>query len=60
MKQAIEERFILDVLKGYMPVNSYYKLVTKTEDDPEFDTNLPEMFSSRWISRASFLSSVRQ
>ncbi len=38
MKQAIDERFILDVLKAYTPVNSYYKLVKKTEDDPEFDT----------------------
>jgi type I restriction enzyme R subunit len=38
MKQAIEERFILDVLKCYTPVESYYKLVKKTEDDPEFDT----------------------
>ena len=38
MKQAIEERFILDVLKCYTPVDSYYKLVKKIEDDPEFDT----------------------
>src|SRR6185369_13077749 len=38
MKQAVEEGFILDVLKNYMPVDSYYKLVKKTEDDPEFDT----------------------
>src|SRR6266436_3312276 len=38
MKQAIEERFILDVLKAYTPVDSYYKLVKKTEEDPEFDT----------------------
>ena len=38
MKQAIEERFILDVLKAYTPVNSYYKLVKKTDEDPEFDT----------------------
>jgi type I restriction enzyme, R subunit len=37
MKQAIEEGFILDVLKSYTPVNSYYKLVKKIEDDPEFD-----------------------
>ena len=29
MKQAIQEGFILDVLKSYTPVNSYYKL-TKT------------------------------
>ncbi len=31
MKQAIEERFILDVLKYYTPVDSYYKLVKKVE-----------------------------
>ncbi len=38
MKQAIEERFILDVLKSYTPVDSFYKLVKKIEADPEFDT----------------------
>lgn len=38
MKQAIEEGFILDVLKSYTPVDSYYRLVTTVEDDPEFDT----------------------
>jgi len=38
MKQAIQEGFILDVLKCYTPVDSYYKLVKKIEDDPEFDT----------------------
>ena len=38
MKQAIDERFILDVLKSYTPVDSYYKLVKKIEGDPEFDT----------------------
>jgi type I restriction enzyme R subunit len=38
MKQAIEEGFILDVLKAYMPIKSYYKLVAKTKADPEFDT----------------------
>ncbi|MGK5169592.1 type I restriction endonuclease subunit R [Geodermatophilus sp. CPCC 205761] len=39
MKQAIQEKFILDVLAGYVPVNSYYKLVKTVEDDPEFDVN---------------------
>jgi type I restriction enzyme, R subunit len=38
MKQAIQERFILDVLESYTPVNSYYKLVKTVEGDPEFDT----------------------
>ncbi len=38
MKQAVDEGFILDVLKQYTPVSSYYKLVKKIEDDPAFDT----------------------
>lgn len=38
MKQAIEEHFILDVLKYYTPVDSYYKLIKKIKDDPEFET----------------------
>lgn len=38
MKQATEEGFILDVLKAYTPVSSYYKLVKTVEADPEFDT----------------------
>jgi type I restriction enzyme R subunit len=38
MKQAVQERFILDVLKAYTPVSSYYKLIKKAEEDPEFDT----------------------
>jgi type I restriction enzyme R subunit len=37
MKQAIEEGFILDVLRYYTPVESFYKLVKKIEGDPEFD-----------------------
>ena len=38
MKQAIQEGFILDVLKYYTPVESAYKLIKKVEGDPEFDT----------------------
>ncbi len=38
MKQAIQEGFILDVLKSYTPVDSYYRLMKKVEDDPQFDT----------------------
>ena len=37
MKQAIQEGFILDVLRHYTPVHSYYRLIKKVEDDPEFD-----------------------
>ena len=49
MKQAIEEGFILDVLKSYTPVNSYYKLVKKTEDDPEFDTKKAKKKLRRYV-----------
>ena len=38
MKQAIDEGFIVDVLKHYTPVESYYRLVKTVEADPEFDT----------------------
>ena len=38
MKQAIQEGFILDVLRFYTPVNSYYRLVKTVDADPEFDT----------------------
>lgn len=49
MKQAIDERFILDVLKAYTPVDSYYKLVKKTEDDPEFDTKKAQKKLRRYV-----------
>jgi type I restriction enzyme, R subunit len=37
MKQAIEEGFILDVLKNYLTYETYFKLVKKIQDDPEFE-----------------------
>jgi type I restriction enzyme R subunit len=49
MKQAIEERFILDVLKSYTPVGSYYKLVKKIEGDPEFDTKKANKKLRRYV-----------
>jgi len=38
MKQATQEGFILDVLKNYTPIASYYKLIKAIDNDPEFDT----------------------
>src|SRR5258708_10958402 len=49
MKQAIQEDFIKDVLKHYTPVNSYYKLVKKIEDDPEFDTKKAQKKLRRYV-----------
>jgi type I restriction enzyme R subunit len=49
MKQAIEERFILDVLRNYTPVDSYFKLIKKIEDDPEFDTKKANKKLRRYV-----------
>ncbi len=49
MKQAIQERFILDVLKSYTPVESYYKLVKTVEADPEFDTKKARKKLRRYV-----------
>lgn len=49
MKQAIQEGFILDVLKHYTPVNSYYRLVKTVESDPEFDTKRAKKKLRRYV-----------
>jgi len=49
MKQAIQEGFILDVLARYTPVESYYKLIKKVEDDPEFDTKRAKKKLRRYV-----------
>ena len=38
MKQAIQEGFILDVLQNYTSIQSYFNLIKKIDDDPEFDS----------------------
>ena len=37
MKQAIQEGFILDVLRNYTTIDSWYKIMKTVEDDPMFD-----------------------
>ncbi len=37
MKQAIEEGFIMDVLKNYTTYASFYKVIKTVNGDPEFD-----------------------
>lgn len=39
MKQAIEEEFILDVLKNYTTYQSYYKINKAVEENPLFETH---------------------
>jgi type I restriction enzyme R subunit len=49
MKQAIQERFILDVLQNYTPVDSYIRLMKKIEDDPEFDSKKAQKKLRRYV-----------
>jgi type I restriction enzyme R subunit len=49
MKQAVQEGFILDVLRSYTPVDSYYRLVKKIEDDPEFDSKKARKKLRRYV-----------
>ncbi|RMV32498.1 Type I restriction-modification system endonuclease [Pseudomonas savastanoi pv. phaseolicola] len=36
-KQAIQEKFILDVVENYTSYNSFYQVAKTVEEDPEFD-----------------------
>ncbi|NHQ81716.1 type I restriction endonuclease subunit R [Chromobacterium vaccinii] len=36
-KQAIQEKFILDVVESYTSYDSFYQVAKTVEDDPEFD-----------------------
>ena len=49
MKQAIQEGFVLDVLRHYTPVESYYKLIKKIEGDPEFDNKRARKKLRRYV-----------
>lgn len=51
MKQAIEEGFIMDVLKNYTTYASFYKIVKTVADDPEFDKNQAQKKLRAWVER---------
>ena len=49
MKQAIEEKFILNVLQFYTPINSFYRLVKTIEADPLFDSKRARSKLRRYV-----------
>jgi type I restriction enzyme R subunit len=49
MKQAIQEGFILDVLKYYTPVESYYRLAKTIKGDPEYDVKKARKKLRRYV-----------
>lgn len=51
MKQAIEEGFIMDVLKNYTTYASFYKIVKAVADDPEFDKKQAQKKLRAWVER---------
>jgi len=50
MRQAIEEGFILDVLRNYVTYETYFKLAKKIEDDPAFDKAKATKALTRYVS----------
>lgn len=54
MKQAIEEGFILDVLKYYTPIKSYYKIAKIIEDDPMFDKKKSQKKLRNYVESNSY------
>jgi type I restriction enzyme R subunit len=50
MRQAIEEEFILDVLKHYTTYKTYYRLIKSIEDDPEVDKKKAARALARFVS----------
>ena len=51
MRQAIEEGFILDVLKNYATYDQYWALLKKVKDDPEFDGAKAKLLLKQFVSR---------
>jgi type I restriction enzyme, R subunit len=50
MRQAIDEGFILDVLKGYTTYKTYYRLAKRIEDDPKLNKTKATRALSRYFS----------
>jgi len=50
MRQAIEEKFILDVLLHYTTYNTYYRLIKSIEDDPKVDKRKAGLALARFMS----------
>ncbi len=51
MRQAIEEKFILDVLKNYTTYDQYWALLKKAKDDPEFEQAKTKSLLKQFVSR---------
>ncbi|QUL55693.1 type I restriction endonuclease subunit R [Paenibacillus tritici] len=50
MRQAIEEKFIFDVLQNYMTYKMFYNVNKKIEDDPSFSKSKATKSIARYVS----------
>ncbi len=50
MRQAIEEKFILDVLANYVTYSTYFKIDKAIADDPDFDTGPARAAIARFVA----------
>ncbi|WP_341494933.1 type I restriction endonuclease subunit R [Mesomycoplasma ovipneumoniae] len=54
MKQAIEEGFILDVLKNYTHYENYYKIYKTIEENPNFDRKKAQRKIRKYVEGQEF------
>ncbi|MDA8746051.1 type I restriction endonuclease [Rubripirellula amarantea] len=50
MRQAIEEGFILDVLRNYVSYRTYWTLMKKVKEDPKFDKQKAAALLMRFVA----------
>ncbi len=51
MRQAVEERFIIDVLRNYTTYRSYFSLLKKIQNDPEVEKSKAERLLIGYVER---------
>ena len=54
MKQAIEEGFIMDVLRNYTPINRYFNVIKSIDDDPQFDSKRAQRKLRRYVENHEY------
>ena len=50
MRQAVEEGFILDVLKNFVSYRTYWTLLKKVKEDPKFDRQKASKLLTRFVA----------
>jgi type I restriction enzyme R subunit len=51
MKQAIEEGFIMDILKNYLSYETYFSLYKKVQDDPKYDEKKAKLLLRNFVEK---------